>query len=81
MGAKGAAGFPGLLDDSTPLSAYGALTFPVRILRGEHAPAPSRIITECLTELLPNSMLIVIDGAGHMGPITHASEVSALIAR
>ena len=25
--------------------------------------------------------MLVIDGAGHMGPFTHASEVAALIAR
>jgi pimeloyl-ACP methyl ester carboxylesterase len=78
---KGPLDFQALLDDPTPLSAYKALTFPVFIMRGEHAPAPSRIITDCLGELLPNSKLIIVDGAGHMGPITHALEVSALIAR
>ena len=77
---KGPLDFQALLDDPTPLYAYGALTFPVLIMRGEHAPAPSRIITECLSELLPNSRLLIVNGAGHMGPITHALEVSALIA-
>jgi pimeloyl-ACP methyl ester carboxylesterase len=77
---KGPLDFQALLDDPTPLTAYSALTFPVLIMRGEHAPAPSRIVTECLSELLPSSRLVIVDGAGHMGPITHASEVSALIA-
>jgi pimeloyl-ACP methyl ester carboxylesterase len=78
---KGPLDFQALLDDPTPLSAYAALTFPVSIMRGEHAPAPSRIISECLSELLPKSKLVIVDGAGHMGPITHALEVSGLIAR
>jgi len=50
-------------------------------MRGEHALKPSRIIAERLAELLPDSGLLVIDGAGHMGPFTHASKVAALIAR
>ena len=62
-------------------SAYRALTFPVLILRGEHAPSPTRVIAEGLAELLPASRLVDIAGAGHMGPLTHAPEVSALIVR
>jgi len=56
-----------------------ALQFPVFLLRGEHAPRPTRIIAEALSQLLPDNRLAVIDGAGHMGPLTHASEVSRLI--
>jgi pimeloyl-ACP methyl ester carboxylesterase len=73
--------FRALINDSTPASAYRGLNFPVLTLRGEHAPIPTRVIAEGLTELLPTSRLMVIDGAGHMGPLTHAPEVSALIVR
>jgi len=52
----------------------------VLILRGEHAPTPTRVISESLPELLPDSRLGVVGGAGHMGPLTNASEVAALIA-
>jgi pimeloyl-ACP methyl ester carboxylesterase len=78
---KGPLDFRALIDEPTPAEAYRALTFPVLILRGEHAPAPTRVISEGLSELLPASRLVAIDGAGHMGPLTHAPEVSALIAR
>ena len=78
---KGPLDFQALIDDPTPASAYRALQFPVLILRGEHAPLPTRVIAEGLSELLPASRLMVIDGAGHMGPLTHAPEVSALIVR
>ena len=33
---------------------------------------PTRVIAEGLPELLCDSRLIVVDGAGHMGPLTHA---------
>ena len=51
------------------------------ILRGEHAPAPSRLVAEGLFGVLPASRKMVVRGAGHMGPLTHASVVSRLIVR
>jgi pimeloyl-ACP methyl ester carboxylesterase len=73
--------FRALLDEPTLAQAYRALAFPVLVLRGEHAPAPTRLIAEGLSLLLPESRLLVIAGAGHMGPMTHAQLVSGLIAR
>ena len=77
---KGPLDFHALLHEATPLYTYRALKFPVLILRGEHAPAPTRVIAESLSEQLPDSRRTVVRGAGHMGPLTHASEVAALIA-
>jgi pimeloyl-ACP methyl ester carboxylesterase len=71
--------FQALIDNPTPANAYAALKFPVLILRGEHAPLPTRAISERLIEILPKSRLKIVAGAGHMGPLTHASEVSRLI--
>jgi pimeloyl-ACP methyl ester carboxylesterase len=73
--------FRALIEEPTPLSTYADLRFPTLILRGEHAPAPTRLIAETLPTLLPAARLAVVAGAGHMGPLTHASEVSATIAR
>jgi pimeloyl-ACP methyl ester carboxylesterase len=78
---KGPLDFRALIEEPTPAGAYRALTFPVLILRGEHAPMPTRVIAEGLPELLPNGRLIVVSGAGHMGPLTNALEVSRLIAQ
>jgi pimeloyl-ACP methyl ester carboxylesterase len=72
--------FKALIDEPTPGSAYRALAFPVLILRGERAPAPTRIIAESLSRLLPQARLLQVDRAGHMGPLTHAGAVSPLIA-
>jgi pimeloyl-ACP methyl ester carboxylesterase len=71
--------FRALIEEPTAASAYRTLDFPVLILRGEHAPPPTRIVAEGLSRLLPASRLLTVDGAGHMGPLTHAPEVSALI--
>lgn len=71
--------FRALLEDATPLLAYGQLACPVLILRGEHAPAPTRLIAAQLAELFPSCRTEVIAGAGHMGPITHATAVNSEI--
>ena len=76
---KGPLDFQALIEDPTPANAYRTLDFPVLILRGEHAPMPTRVIAEGLSGLLPNCRLMIVDGAGHMGPLTHTSEVSRLI--
>jgi pimeloyl-ACP methyl ester carboxylesterase len=71
--------FTALIEEPTPAGAYAALHVPVLVLRGEHAPAPTRLIAERLPTLLPAAHLTVVPGAGHMGPLTHAAEVNALV--
>lgn len=72
--------FAALLGETTPLSRYAELRCPILILRGEHAPAPTRIIAETLGQL-PTARLLVVDGAGHMGPVTDPAPVNAAIVR
>jgi pimeloyl-ACP methyl ester carboxylesterase len=71
--------FQALIEEPTPASAYAALRVPVLVLRGEHAPAPTRHIAETLPTLMPRARLAVIAGAGHLGPLSHSAEVSALM--
>ena len=78
---KGPLDFHALMTEPTLASTYRILPFPVLLLRGEHAPSPTRIIVECLQDLLPVSRTHVVDGAGHMGPLTHAPEVARMIAQ
>jgi pimeloyl-ACP methyl ester carboxylesterase len=73
--------FRALLDDRTLASAYRNLRVPALIMRGQHAPVPSRAIAERLPMLLPAARLAIVEGAGHMGPLTHADEVNAIIVR
>ncbi|WP_162070791.1 alpha/beta fold hydrolase [Burkholderia sp. THE68] len=73
--------FRALIHEPTPASAYAALRIPTLVMRGEHAPAPTRLIAETLPDLMPAAKLIVVPDAGHMGPLTHAPAVNAAIAR
>jgi pimeloyl-ACP methyl ester carboxylesterase len=72
--------FRALIEEQTSLADYGDLRMPVLIMRGEHAPRPTRTIAEMLPSMMPEARLAIIDGAGHMGPLTHGSAVSELIA-
>jgi pimeloyl-ACP methyl ester carboxylesterase len=71
--------FAALIEEPTRASAYAGLRVPVLLIRGEHAPAPTRLVAETLAALLPDARLAVIAGAGHMGPFTHRDEVNARI--
>lgn len=73
--------FRALIDEDSPLAAYAALDCPVLVMRGEFAPAPTRQIAEMLQGLLADARAVVIEGAGHMGPLTHAEAVAAEIAQ
>jgi pimeloyl-ACP methyl ester carboxylesterase len=72
--------FRALIEEPTPLTAYAGLRTPVLLMRGEHAPLPTRKIAETLSCMLPRTDLAVVDGAGHMGPLTHGAVVGELIA-
>lgn len=71
--------FRALFEDATPAVAYAQLTCPVLILKGEHAPDPTRLVAERLAGIFPDSRMVTIEGAGHMGPITHADAVNRKI--
>jgi pimeloyl-ACP methyl ester carboxylesterase len=73
--------FAALIGERAEASDYARLRCPTLIIRGEHAPVPTRLIAEALPTLLPNARLAVVAGAGHMGPLTHATEVNAIIGR
>ncbi len=73
--------FRALIDEPTPATAYANFDFPVLVMRGEHAPAPTRLIAQTLPSLVPHAKLTVVAGAGHMGPLTHCQTVSAAIAQ
>jgi pimeloyl-ACP methyl ester carboxylesterase len=68
-----------LMNDRTPASANATLGAPALLLTGETSPTAVRRITVQLASALPNAHVEVVAGAGHMGPITHANDVNALI--
>jgi pimeloyl-ACP methyl ester carboxylesterase len=73
--------FRALIEEPTRASRYAGLRIPTLILRGEHAPAPTRLIGEALQAAMPAARIEVVAGAGHMGPLTHAKGVNTAIVR
>lgn len=70
-----------LMADRTGAAAYSTLTAPTLLIAGELSPAAARRVGEVLLGALPDARREVVKGAGHMGPLTHASVVEELIAR
>jgi pimeloyl-ACP methyl ester carboxylesterase len=68
-----------LMADRTPAPSYAQLGVPLLLLTGERSPASVRRITTLLAAAVPSSRVEVVAGAGHMGPVTHANDVNALV--
>jgi pimeloyl-ACP methyl ester carboxylesterase len=68
-----------LAADETPLSAYGAFSFPVLAMTGATSPPVAQRVVERLASGVQRSTKIVVDGAGHFGPVTHAEQVNRIV--
>ena len=71
--------FEATFGEHVPLTAY-RFNFPVLLMRGEHTPVTTWIVAEQLACAM-RAPVERIDGAGHMGPLTHAETVMAKIVR
>lgn len=69
-----------LSSDTTSLGTYATIAAPTLLLGGSETPMPERRVVEKLASALPNAALRIFEGAGHMGPITHAEAVNQAIA-
>jgi pimeloyl-ACP methyl ester carboxylesterase len=66
--------------ERTPHQAYATLQMPVLFLGSERSTIAMERVIEIMLETIPNAQRERIAGASHMGPLTHAAEVNALIA-
>jgi pimeloyl-ACP methyl ester carboxylesterase len=57
-----------------------ALRMPVQLMCGTRTLPVARRAVELLQYALPQAELVRVEGAGHMGPVTHGPQVNALIA-
>jgi len=71
--------FRALFASKVRLEAYRVLNCPILLLQGEQAPRPTAMIARRLHAVGKRAGFQVVRGAGHMGPLTHAAEVAALI--
>jgi pimeloyl-ACP methyl ester carboxylesterase len=65
---------------SSSIGDYRSIHTPTRLIAGERSPAPARAIVNELEHILPNAHQCVLRRAGHMSPLTHPKEVTALVA-
>lgn len=70
-----------LMVDRTSAEAYANIAAPTLLLTGERSPTSVRRVTTLLAAAMPSAQVEVVPGAGHMGPITHGSDVNALLER
>jgi pimeloyl-ACP methyl ester carboxylesterase len=75
------ANFAALLRERPGLEAYARIAAPALILEGARSPAPTRRLAALLEAALPAARRVVVEGAGHMLPLTHEDAVNALILR
>ena len=69
-----------LLADRTSPTDYARIGAPTLLIGGERSPVAARRVIALLADALPRARTRVVAGAGHMGPISHAEEVNALVA-
>jgi pimeloyl-ACP methyl ester carboxylesterase len=69
-----------LVADETPASAYAPFTGRALVLNGQRTPEHARRVGELVAAALPNAEHVVVEGAGHMGPLTHPTVVNDAIA-
>jgi pimeloyl-ACP methyl ester carboxylesterase len=72
--------FRALKAEPTPLTVYRHFRFPVLLLQGQHTPEPMQFIARRLAKALRFGLPQTLEGAGHMGPLTHAEKVAELVA-
>lgn len=66
-------------DNANLVARLDRVTMPTLVVRGELADPIVEATNRGLARRLPNAREVVIDGAGHMAPITHPTEMAALL--
>ena len=72
--------FDATFGEPTRLQDFWALFVPVLLLQGSASPLPTRRICSQLARVLSDARIEVVEGAGHMLPLTHADLVNASVA-
>jgi pimeloyl-ACP methyl ester carboxylesterase len=70
-----------LFDAPITAATLASVTMPVHVIEGSATTAVDRAIGEVLLGNLPRVEHTVIEGAGHMMPLTHAAELSRALVR
>jgi pimeloyl-ACP methyl ester carboxylesterase len=77
---KVALDFEATLNEPAMLRDFREIAIPTLVVQGSRSPRPTRRICELLAYVLPDAQLAIVEGAGHMAPVTHRDAVNALVA-
>jgi pimeloyl-ACP methyl ester carboxylesterase len=72
--------FQAAFEEATRLQDCWPLFMPTLLVQGSESPLPTRRICGQLSRVAPMAELVVVPGAGHLLPLTHAGRVNALLA-
>jgi pimeloyl-ACP methyl ester carboxylesterase len=72
--------FVALVGDGARLRDYAGISAPVLYLAGRDTRASTKWIAELMESVLHDVELEVLEGMGHLGPVTHAEPVAQRIA-
>lgn len=67
------------LANVTSFADCRSLDVPMTIVCGAKTSAPDRRTTELLKDCVVGATYVVIEGAGHMSPLTHSADVTSII--
>jgi pimeloyl-ACP methyl ester carboxylesterase len=77
---KVALDFHALLNEPADLEHVKDIDLPTLLVQGSGTTLAARSVCKRLREALPAAQFRVVQGAGHMAPVTHRDEVNRLIA-
>jgi len=68
--------FRALCEERLSLMAYRRLRLPIRIFAGSVSPQPAQLIAYGLARAMNRGALRIIEGIGHMGPVTAPARIA-----
>lgn len=69
-----------IMADRTGAKDYASVHAPTLLMSGARSPLAERRVMARLQQSLPRTSSMVLETAGHMGPLTHAADVNDAIA-
>jgi pimeloyl-ACP methyl ester carboxylesterase len=72
--------FDACLSAAWSLELLARLTMPILLMNGTQTRTPARRVAELLAHALPHAQRCALEGAGHLGPLTHAETVAQWMA-
>ncbi len=68
------------LNEVTTPDDCRTITLKSLVIHGDRTPSYYRRVSELVAELMPNSRLEVLPGAGHMSPLSHPLQIAEILA-